>query len=46
MNVYLAGLGNKRGYSRGRNTIKSFEDQMEELKFGVVDHRELQKTFE
>lgn len=28
-----------------RNAIKSFENQIEELKFGVVDHRELQKNF-
>lgn len=42
----LAGLGNKCGSVRRRNAVKSFENQIEELKFGVVDHRELQKTFE
>lgn len=35
------------GRAEGRiNTIKSFKDQIEELKFGVVDQRELQKASE
>lgn len=44
-NVCLSGLGGKCGSVR-RSAIKSFENQKEMLKLGVVDYRELQKVFE
>lgn len=38
-------LGNKCGLVRRMNDIKSSENQIEGLKFGVVGHREPPKTF-
>lgn len=45
-NVCLSGLVSKCGSVRRRNAIKSFENQKDVLKLGVVDYRELQKMFE
>ena len=45
-NVCLSGLGSKCGSVGRRNAIKSFENQEDVLKLGVVDYRELQKMFE